>query len=87
MILGTPGRRSTRWLSRVSTAPTFTNAPNAGVIFAASEPFEERVLKGSAQAILATCASNSAQLNDALVFVLEPPSVPGIGTGGGFKVQ
>ena len=35
--------------------------------------------------ILADLRQQLAGLNDAFVFVLEPPSVPGIGTGGGLK--
>jgi HAE1 family hydrophobic/amphiphilic exporter-1 len=63
---------------------TFTNAPNTGVIFVALKPFEERVKDGlTAAKILADLRQQLAGLNDAFVFVLEPPSVPGIGTGGG----
>ncbi len=63
---------------------TFTNAPNTGVIFVPLKPFEERVAKGlTAGKILADLRQQLAQIDDAFVFVLEPPSVPGIGTGGG----
>ena len=66
---------------------TFTNAPNAGVIFVPLKPFAERVPLGlSAGRILADLRQQLAQLDDAFVFVLEPPSVPGIGTGGGLKL-
>ena len=66
---------------------TFTNAPNAGVIFVPLKPFEERVPLGlTAPRILADLRQQLAQLDDAFVFVLEPPSVPGIGTGGGLKL-
>ncbi len=66
---------------------TFTNAPNAGVIFVPLKPFEERVPLGlSSSRILADLRQQLAQLDDAFVFVLEPPSVPGIGTGGGLKL-
>ena len=65
---------------------TFTNAPNTGVIFVPLKPFEERVKDGlTAAKILADLRQQLAGLNDAFVFVLEPPSVPGIGTGGGLK--
>ncbi len=65
---------------------TFTNAPNAGVIFIPLLPFEERAAKGlTADAILADVRGNLSHLTDAFVFVLAPPSVPGIGTGGGLK--
>jgi hydrophobe/amphiphile efflux-1 (HAE1) family protein len=66
---------------------TFTNAPNTGVIFVPLKPFEERVPLGlTAPRILADLRQQLAQLDDAFVFVLEPPSVPGIGTGGGLKL-
>jgi HAE1 family hydrophobic/amphiphilic exporter-1 len=66
---------------------TFTNAPNAGVIFVPLRPFEERVARGlTAPRILADLRQQLAQIDDAFAFVLEPPSVPGIGTGGGLKL-
>jgi HAE1 family hydrophobic/amphiphilic exporter-1 len=66
---------------------TFTNAPNAGVIFVPLRPFEERVSRGlTAPRILADLRQQLAQIDDAFAFVLEPPSVPGIGTGGGLKL-
>ncbi len=66
---------------------TFTNAPNAGVIFVALQPFPERVAKGlTAARILADVQQQLGQIDDAFAFVLEPPSVPGIGTGGGLKL-
>ncbi len=66
---------------------TFTNAPNAGVIFVPLTPFEERVPLGlTASRILADLRQQLGHLDDAFVFVLEPPSVPGIGTGGGLKL-
>ena len=65
---------------------TFTNAPNTGVIFVGLKPFEERVKDDlTSGKILADLRQQLAGLNDAFVFVLEPPSVPGIGTGGGLK--
>ncbi|HET6234400.1 MAG TPA: multidrug efflux RND transporter permease subunit [Acetobacteraceae bacterium] len=66
---------------------TFTNAPNAGVIFVALKPFEQRVPLGLSSArILADVRQHLAVIDDAFAFVLEPPSVPGIGTGGGLKL-
>jgi hydrophobe/amphiphile efflux-1 (HAE1) family protein len=65
---------------------TFTNAPNTGVIFVALKPFEQRVpLDLTAARIRADVQQQLAPLSDAFIFVLEPPSVPGIGTGGGLK--
>ncbi|MEO0729464.1 MAG: efflux RND transporter permease subunit, partial [Pseudomonadota bacterium] len=65
---------------------TFTNAPNTGVIFVTLEPFEERLAKGlTKDGILGDLRGQMFSLQDAFAFVLEPPSVPGIGTGGGLK--
>jgi len=65
---------------------TFTNAPNAGVIFVTLKPFEEREKEGLATSgILGDLRQQMFALTEAFVFVLEPPSVPGIGTGGGLK--
>jgi hydrophobe/amphiphile efflux-1 (HAE1) family protein len=66
---------------------TFTNAPNTGVIFVPLKPFEQRVASGlTAARIRGDLQRQLAPLTDAFTFVLEPPSVPGIGTGGGLKL-
>jgi hydrophobe/amphiphile efflux-1 (HAE1) family protein len=65
---------------------TFTNAPNTGVIFVSLSPFAERAHTGLAKdAILNDLRQQMAQIKEAFVLVIEPPSVPGIGTGGGLK--
>jgi HAE1 family hydrophobic/amphiphilic exporter-1 len=66
---------------------TFTDAPNYGVIFITLKPFDERVKAGLTTAdILNDLRVQMQALREALVLVLPPPSVPGIGTGGGFKM-
>jgi HAE1 family hydrophobic/amphiphilic exporter-1 len=66
---------------------TFTNAPNSGVIFVTLKPFEERVkAKLTTQGILDDLRGQMQALREAFVLVIPPPSVPGIGTGGGFKM-
>ena len=65
---------------------TFTNAPNAGVIFVSLKPFEERVKDNlTAAKILGSVRQKLGAIDDAYALVFEPPSVPGIGTGGGLK--
>ena len=65
---------------------TFTNAPNTGVIFVRLKPFEERIKAGiTKDMILADLRQQMFALRDAFALVIEPPSVPGIGTGGGLK--
>ncbi|WP_374139708.1 hypothetical protein, partial [Sphingomonas sp. 32-62-10] len=53
-------------------------------IFVTLKPFKERpgITKDM---ILADLRGQMFALREAFVFVLEPPSVPGIGTGGGLK--
>jgi hydrophobe/amphiphile efflux-1 (HAE1) family protein len=65
---------------------TFTNAPNTGVIFVRLKSFEERLKEGiTKDQILADLRGQMFQLREAFALVIEPPSVPGIGTGGGLK--
>jgi hydrophobe/amphiphile efflux-1 (HAE1) family protein len=65
---------------------TFTNAPNTGVIFVRLKDFKERAKENlTKDGILADLRQKMSGLNEAFAFVLEPPSIPGIGTGGGLK--
>lgn len=65
---------------------TFTNSPSSGVVFVTLEPFEKRLKDGlTKDSILNDLRQQMAQIRDAFIFVLNPPSVPGIGTGGGLK--
>ena len=66
---------------------TFTDAPNSGVIFTALKPFAEREKEGlTSDGILNDLRRQTGSLREAFVLVIQPPSVPGIGTGGGFKL-
>ncbi len=65
---------------------TFTNAPNTAAIFFTLKSFEERARRDfPAARIAAELRRHLSRFKDAFVIVLEPPSVPGIGTGGGLK--
>jgi multidrug efflux pump subunit AcrB len=65
---------------------TFTNPNNTGVIFIVLKPFEERIKEDlTAAKILADIRDQLSVLTDSFVVLLGPPSVPGIGTGGGLK--
>ena len=67
---------------------TFTNAPNTGVVFAGLRSFEERTRLGvTGNSILADLQRRLMGEDAALVLVIPPPPVPGIGTGGGFKLM
>ncbi|SFI13741.1 efflux RND transporter permease subunit [Albimonas pacifica] len=67
---------------------TFTNASNQGVIFTPFTSFEERGEQGlSASAIIGDLYGRMQSLREAFVIVVAPPSVQGVGNGGGFKLQ
>ncbi|GGY90780.1 efflux RND transporter permease subunit [Pseudoduganella plicata] len=67
---------------------TFTSAPNAAVIFTMFKDFGERAsVDLDGPAMLAALRGKLAPISEARVMVIPPPSVPGIGTGGGFKLQ
>jgi len=67
---------------------TFTNAPNAGVIFTGFAPFDERVASGrSAGTIIGELAQKLGAIDAAFIIAIPPPPVPGIGNNGGFKLQ
>ncbi len=83
LIMGTPGVQNAVAFVGFDGA-TFTQAPNTGVIFVPLKPFAERA-DIPKDRILAELRGKMFSLREAFVFVLEPPSVPGIGTGGGLK--
>jgi HAE1 family hydrophobic/amphiphilic exporter-1 len=87
IALGTPGVIHAVPFAGFDGA-TFTNAPNAGAIFATLAPFAERAKKGlSAERILADLSQRYGALQEALIIVIQPPPVRGIGTAGGFKMM
>ena len=68
---------------------TFTNAPNSGAVFLPLEPFEVRARdpKKSAAAIQGALFQRFASIQEALVLVVMPPPVRGVGTSGGFRLM
>ncbi len=68
---------------------TFTNAPNAGAIFVTLDPFEKRASdpRQSAAAIQGQLFGRLAAIQEALVLVVQPPPVSGIGNAGGFRMM
>ncbi|WP_339951972.1 multidrug efflux RND transporter permease subunit [uncultured Albimonas sp.] len=67
---------------------TFTNASNQGVIFATFAPFEERGARDlPADRIVGDLYARLQSLREAFVIAVPPPSVSGVGNGGGFKLQ
>ncbi|HKW54355.1 MAG TPA: efflux RND transporter permease subunit, partial [Stellaceae bacterium] len=87
IILGTPGVAHAVPFAGFDGA-TFTNAPNAGAIFSALAPFDERHRQGlSADALLGQLRQRLAGIEDAFIITIKPPPVRGIGTAGGFKMM
>jgi len=67
---------------------TFTNATNAGVVFARFKPFKERIAAGqSAQVVIGNLFGRLQAIEEAFIIAIPPPAVPGIGNTGGFKIQ
>jgi hydrophobe/amphiphile efflux-1 (HAE1) family protein len=68
---------------------TFTVAPNAGAVFVVLEPFDVRAgdPKRSANAIIGQLYGKMSSIQEALIFVVPPPPVQGIGNAGGFRMM
>jgi hydrophobe/amphiphile efflux-1 (HAE1) family protein len=67
---------------------TFTNAPNAGAAFLVLDSFEERGRDPnlSAAALQRTLFAKLSEIQDAMILVVLPPPVMGIGNAGGFRM-
>lgn len=66
---------------------TFSSASNAAALFVVLDPFERRRQDNSAPAVVARLRGELAQFREAQFFVIDPPPVRGLGTGGGFKMM
>ncbi len=68
---------------------TFTVAPNAGAVFAVLEPFSQRAgdPRKSINAIIGQLYGKLSTIQEALIFVVPPPPVQGIGNAGGFRMM
>ncbi len=87
IIRNTPGVRDAVAFAGFSGA-TFTNASNAGVVFAAFKPFDERLKDGhSADQIIGALYGSLQAIQEAFIIAVPPPPVPGVGNSGGFKMQ
>ncbi len=87
IVRETPGVENAVSFAGFSGA-TFTNASNAGVIFAPFKPFEERLAEGLNQdRIIGDLYGRLQSVREAFIIALPPPPIRGIGTSGGFKLQ
>jgi multidrug efflux pump subunit AcrB len=71
------------------SAATFTNAPNSAAIFLTLAPWEQRAKdpNQSAAGITRALSGKFASIQDALILVIQPPPVSGIGNAGGFRMM
>ncbi len=87
IIRKTPGVKSAVAFSGFSGA-TFTNASNAGVIFASFASFEDRLKHGQgAHQIIGQLYGSLQDIQEAFIIAVPPPSIRGVGNSGGFKLQ
>ncbi len=87
IVLTVPGVSNAVAFSGFSGA-TFTNASNQGVLFTTFDDFKERQKAGQpAEAIIGEIYGRLQSLREAFIIAIPPPSVPGVGNGGGFKIQ
>ena len=68
---------------------TFTQAPNSGAVFLTLEPWDKRGRdpKKSAAGITAELFKRLAGFQEALILVIQPPPVAGIGNAGGVRMM
>jgi hydrophobe/amphiphile efflux-1 (HAE1) family protein len=88
IALKTPGVKGAVNIVGFSGA-TFTNASNAGAAFLVLDSFENRAKDPdqSAAGIQRALFQRFASIQDALILVVLPPSVAGIGNAGGFRMM
>jgi multidrug efflux pump subunit AcrB len=87
IALDTPGIVRVAVFAGLSGA-TRTQASNAAALFPVFEEPELRLKKGlSAAKITGELRKRLSVLEGAFIIVIPPPSIPGIGTGGGFTMR
>jgi len=87
IIKDVPGVGHTIGVAGFSGA-TFTAASNAAAIFVPLRPFDERIAKGeTADSIVAEIQKRLFAIQDGFIIVIKPPSIQGLGQGGGFKMM
>lgn len=87
IALDTPGVSGSVAFAGFSGA-TRTNSSNAAAVFTPLDDAGERAKLGlGVNAVLGDLRQRLSAIQDAFIVVIPPPPVPGIGTGGGFKMQ
>ncbi|KTD16159.1 efflux RND transporter permease subunit [Legionella jordanis] len=86
-ILAIPGIKNAVGFSGFSGA-TFTNASNAAAIFPVLDSFENRYDQGITYTdLLNRLRQEMASIKEAMIVVIPPPPVRGIGNAGGFRMM
>jgi hydrophobe/amphiphile efflux-1 (HAE1) family protein len=88
IVLKTPGVKGAMNIVGFNGA-TFTNAPNSGATFLVLDSFENRAKdpNQSAAGIQRQLFRQLAAIEEALILVVLPPPVAGIGNAGGFRMM
>jgi hydrophobe/amphiphile efflux-1 (HAE1) family protein len=87
IVRNTPGVTHSVAISGFNGA-TFTNASNAGVVFAALDTSENRLKNhNSATQIIGALSERLKNIKEAFIIAIPPPPIAGIGNAGGFKMQ
>jgi hydrophobe/amphiphile efflux-1 (HAE1) family protein len=86
-LLKVPGTEAAVMFSGFDGA-SGTQASNAGAAYITFKPFEDRPDGGRTETeIVAGMRAAVADMNEGLVFVIPPPVIQGIGTGGGYRMM
>jgi HAE1 family hydrophobic/amphiphilic exporter-1 len=87
-ILRTEKDNGLRTAGIFSGASLDGNSPNKGLFFFGTENWDQRLEpQRSVGAIVERLNRKLQGIDDARIFVVEPPAVPGYGTGAGFELQ
>ncbi|MEO0997131.1 MAG: efflux RND transporter permease subunit, partial [Pseudomonadota bacterium] len=86
IITATPGVTNVVAFAGFSGA-TFSNASNAGAMFVTLPPFDERPDGLTAPSLGGRLYGALQSIEEAQIFVIQPPSIRGLGNGGGFKMM
>jgi hydrophobe/amphiphile efflux-1 (HAE1) family protein len=86
-LLKVPGTEAAVMFSGFDGA-SGTQASNAGAAYITFKPFEDRPRGGRSETeIVAGMRAAVADMNEAMVFVIPPPVIQGIGNGGGYRMM
>ncbi len=86
-ILPIPGVKGSVMLAGFD-GPSQTLAPNSAAAYVPLQSFEERAKLGvTLQSIMAEAQKRTADINEAMLLVVPPPLIQGIGSAGGYRMM